>query len=73
MEIFLYLYHANHHSDMENKSQESKKIADLDKVYKLFREMLDAQEKQGFPSSSYIREKKRNFKLEIDYILRDIC
>ena len=72
MMYFEYLYDSNNQSDMENKSQVNSKTMELERLFRQFLEMMESQEKQGFPSKSYLQNKKRVLLLEIDFLLRSV-
>jgi hypothetical protein len=72
MDKFLYLYDSNNQSDMELKQYENKKTMELERLCKQFLEMVESQEKQGFPSKSYLEGKKKAFMIDVDFLLRSV-
>ena len=72
MMYFEYLYDSNNQSDMENKSQVNSKTMELERLFRQFLEMMESQEKQGFPSKSYLESKKKAFIIDVDFLLRSV-
>jgi predicted double-glycine peptidase len=70
---FEYLYGASHHSDMELKQYGNKQLADLEREFALFMEMMEMQEKQGFPSKSYLIEKVNILQRKIKMFVSSVC
>ena len=73
MEYFLYLYESNHITDMELKQYENQKLAALERDFILFLEMMETQEKQGFPSKSYIIEKANVLQRKLKAFASSVC
>lgn len=72
MNQFPYIYDSNNQSDMEKLNFESKKMQQLEGELRLFLEMMDTQEKQGFPSRFYVLEKVKHLQRELEDFARSV-